>query len=139
MSGRGRELLLAQHADEIGAALHIGDRFDLARMLSDAARTVSYYVDAGLRTAANALPRRGFAAFKRPVRRPLDEGVIEFAGEVILARDARPERDPGLILRVAAASATTGLPMAASTLARLTETAPECARRGRARRSRICW
>src|SRR4029079_7204254 len=125
VSGRGRELLLAQHADEIGAALHIGDRFDLARMLSDAARTVSYYVDAGLRTAANALPRRGLAAFKRPVRRPLDEGVIEFAAEVILARDARPERDPGLILRVAAASATTGLPMAASTLARLGQSAPE--------------
>ena len=79
----------------------------------------------GVRTAANALPRRGFAAFRRPVRRPLDEGVIEFGGEVILARDARPERDPGLILRVAAASATTGLPMAASTLARLGQTAPE--------------
>src|SRR5215217_9331223 len=124
-SGRGREMLQAQYADEIGAALRIGDRFDLARMLSDAARTVSYYVDAGLRTAANALPRRGLAAFKRPTRRPLDEGVIEFNGEVILARDARPERDPGLILRVAAASATTGLPIAASTLARLTETAPE--------------
>jgi [protein-PII] uridylyltransferase len=124
-SGRGRETLLAQHADEIGAALRIGDRFDLARMLSDAARTVSYYVDAGLRTAANALPRRGFAALRRPVRRPLDEGVIEYAGEVILARDARPERDPGLILRVAAASATTGLPMAVSTLSRLAETAPE--------------
>ena len=59
------------------------------------------------------------------MRRPLDEGVIEFGGEVILARDARPERDPGLILRVAAASATTGLPMAASTLGRLAETAPE--------------
>lgn len=125
VAGRGRELLLAQHADEIGASLRIGDRFDLARMLSDAARTVSYYVDAGIRTAANALPRRGLAALRRPVRRPLDEGVIEFAGEVILARDARPERDPGLILRVAAASATTGLPMAGSTLSRLVEAAPE--------------
>lgn len=125
VSGRGRELLLAQHADEIAAALRIGDRFDLARVLSDAARTVSYYVDAGIRTAANALPRRGFAALRRPVRRPLDEGVIEYAGEVILARDARPERDPGLILRVAAASATTGLPMAVSTLGRLGERAPE--------------
>ena len=125
VSGRGRDLLLAQHADEIGAALRIGDRFDLARMLSDAARTISFYVDAGLRTAGNALPRRGFAALRRPVRRPLDEGVIEFGGEVILARDARPERDPGLILRVAAASATTGLPMASSTLARLSENAPE--------------
>ncbi|MGE0216785.1 [protein-PII] uridylyltransferase [Mycolicibacterium sp.] len=125
VAGRGRELVLAQHADEIGAALRIGDRFDLARMLSDAARTVSYYVDAGIRTAANSLPRRGLAALRRPVRRPIDEGVIEFNGEVILARDARPERDPGLILRVAAASATTGLPMAASTLSRLVETAPE--------------
>ena len=125
VAGRGRELLLAQHADEIGALLRIGDRFDLARMLSDAARTVSYYVDAGIRTAANSLPRRGLAALRRPVRRPIDEGVIEFNGEVILARDARPERDPGLILRVAAASATTGLPIAASTLGRLVETAPE--------------
>ncbi|MBB5164788.1 [protein-PII] uridylyltransferase [Mycobacterium sp. AZCC_0083] len=125
ISHRGREMLLAQYADEIGAALRIGDRFDLARMLSDAARTISYYVDAGLRTAGNALPRRGFAALRRPIRRPLDEGVIEFGGEVILARDARPERDPGLILRVAAASATTGLPIAASTLGRLSEAAPE--------------
>lgn len=125
VSRRGREMLLAQFADEIGAALHIGDRFDLARMLSDAARTISYYVDAGIRTASNALPRRGLSALRRPVRRPVDEGVIDYGGEVMLARDARPERDPGLILRVAAASATTGLPMSASTLSRLAETAPE--------------
>ncbi|MCH9669623.1 MAG: [protein-PII] uridylyltransferase [Actinomycetia bacterium] len=125
VAGRGRELLLAQHADEIGAALRIGDRFDLARTLSDAARTVSYYVDSGIRTAANSLPRRGLSVLRRPVRRPIDEGVVEFNGEVILARDARPERDPGLILRVAAASATTGLPIAGPTLGRLVETAPE--------------
>ncbi|AKK27063.1 [protein-PII] uridylyltransferase [Mycobacterium sp. EPa45] len=124
-SKRGRDQLLAQFADEIGAALRIGDRFDLARVLSDAARTISYYVDAGLRTAANALPKRGLSVLRRPTRRPLDEGVVEFAGEVILARDARPERDPGLILRVAAASATTGLPMSASTLNRLAASAPE--------------
>ena len=125
VSKRGRDQLLAQYADETGAALRIGDRFDLARVLSDAARTVSYYVDAGLRTAANALPRRGLSALRRPARRPLDEGVVEFAGEVVLARDAKPQRDPGLALRVAAASATTGIPIAASTLARLAESAPE--------------
>ncbi len=125
VSGRGRDQLLAQYADETSAALGIGDRFDLARVLSDAARTVSYYVDAGLRTAANALPRRGLSVLRRPIRRPIDEGVVEFAGEVILARDARPQRDPGLTLRVAAASATTGIPIAASTLGRLAETAPE--------------
>lgn len=125
ISGRGRDVLLAQHADEIGAALRVGDRFDLARLLSDSARTVSYYVDAGVRTAGNALPKRGFAALRRPVRRPLDEGVVEYNGEVMLARDARPERDPGLILRVAAASALTGLPMATATLTRLVDSAPE--------------
>lgn len=125
VSGRGHDLLLAQYADEISTALHVGDRYDLARTLSDVARTVSYRVDAGLRTAANALPRRGVSAMRPRLRRPLDEGVVEYAGEVVLARDARPERDPALVLRVAAASAVTGLPIAASTLNRLADTAPE--------------
>ncbi|WP_332838633.1 [protein-PII] uridylyltransferase [Nocardia bovistercoris] len=126
VAGRTRDQLRAQDADEIGAALRIGDRFDLARTLSDSARTVSYSVDVGLRTAANALPRRGLARLRRmPVRRPLDEGVVEHGGEVVLARDARPQRDPGLILRVSAASAQTGLPMSATTLNRLSEDAPE--------------
>lgn len=124
VSGRGHDLLLAQFADEISAALHIGDRFDLSRTLSSAGRTISYRVDAGLRTAANALPRRGISAIRRRPRRPLDEGVVEYAGEIVLARDARPESDPILVLRVAAASAVTGLPIAMSTLSRLADTAP---------------
>ncbi|GAA1901699.1 [protein-PII] uridylyltransferase [Williamsia serinedens] len=126
IAGRPREQLRAQDADEIGAALRIGDRFDLARVISDSARTIGYSVDVGLRTAGNALPRRGLAKLRRsPVRRPLDEGVVEHAGEVVLARNAIPSKDPGLILRVAAASARTGLPMSASTLARLADHAPE--------------
>ncbi|MFE3291950.1 [protein-PII] uridylyltransferase [Rhodococcus sp. NPDC059234] len=126
VAGRARDQLRAQDADEIGAALRIGDRFDLARMLSDSARTVSYSVDVGLRTAANALPRRGLSRLRRmPVRRPLDEGVVEHAGEVVLARDARPTKDPGLIMRVAAAAAQTGMPISASTLSRLSDSAPE--------------
>jgi [protein-PII] uridylyltransferase len=125
VSGRGHDLLLAQYADEISAALHVGDRYDLSRTLSDAGRTISYRVDAGLRTAANALPRRGRSAMRRRPRRPLDEGVVEYTGEIVLARDARPQRDPALVLRVAAASAVTGLPIAASTLSRLADTAPE--------------
>ncbi|MFC9788009.1 [protein-PII] uridylyltransferase [Rhodococcus sp. NPDC127528] len=126
VAGRARDQLRAQDADEIGAALRIGDRFDLARMLSDSARTVSYSVDVGLRTAANSLPRRGLSRLRRmPVRRPLDEGVVEHAGEVVLARDARPTKDPGLIMRVAAAAAQTGMPISASTLSRLSDSAPE--------------
>ncbi|MGO9655866.1 [protein-PII] uridylyltransferase [Mycobacterium sp.] len=125
VSGRGHDLVLAQFADEISAALHIGDRFDLSRTLSDAGRTVSYRVDAGLRTAGNALPRRGISAIRRRPRRPLDEGVVEYDGEIVLARDARPQSDPMLLLRVAAASATNGLPIAVSTLSRLADSAAE--------------
>jgi len=125
VSGRGHDLVLAQFADEISAALHIGDRFDLSRTLSDAGRTVSYRVDAGLRTAGNALPRRGISAIRRRPRRPLDEGVVEYDGEIVLARDARPQSDPMLLLRVAAASASNGLPIAMSTLSRLADSAAE--------------
>lgn len=126
VSGRGRDLLLAQFADEISAALHFGDRFDLARMLSAAGRTIAYHAETGLRTAENALPRRGITALvRRPKRRPLDEGVVEYAGEIVLARDARPESDTGLVLRVAAASADTGLPIGAGTLTHLAASAPE--------------
>jgi [protein-PII] uridylyltransferase len=125
VSGRGHDLLLAQFADEISAALHIGDRFDLSRTMSDAGRTISYRVDAGLRTAGNALPRRGISAIRRRPRRPLDEGVVEYDGEVVLARSARPQDDPMLVLRVAAASASTGLPIAVSTLSRLADSAAE--------------
>ena len=126
VSGRGRDQLLAQYADEISAALHIGDRFDLSRKLSGAGRTIGYHAATGLRTAENALPRRGVSALvRRPKRRPLDEGVVEYAGEIVLARDASPDTDAGLVLRVAAASADTGLPIGAATLSRLAAGAPE--------------
>ncbi|NLV77804.1 MAG: [protein-PII] uridylyltransferase [Rhodococcus sp.] len=123
---RARDQLRAQDADEIGAALRIGDRFDLARVLTESARIISYSVDVGIRTAGNSLPRTGLSRLRRgPVRRPLDEGVVEHGGEVALARDARPRKDPGLIVRVAASAARTGLPISAATLTRLSDNTPE--------------
>jgi [protein-PII] uridylyltransferase len=135
LAGRSRDVLRAQDADEIAAALSLGDRFDLARRLSGAARTIVYAVDVGLRTARAALPPRGVARLpglrnlrRGPVRRPLDEGVVEHGDEVVLARDAHPPRDPALALRVAATAARTGMPVAAGTLALLADTAPELRR-----------
>lgn len=126
VSGRGRDQLLAQFADEISAALYMGDRFSLARTLSDAGRTIAYHAETGLRTAQNALPRRGIIALvRRPKRRPLDEGVVEYDGEIVLAREAQPQTDAGLVLRVAAASADTGLPIGAATLSRLAASVPD--------------
>jgi [protein-PII] uridylyltransferase len=126
IAGRARDVLRAQDADEVAAALEIADRFELARALSGAARSVAFAAEVGLRSARGALPRRGLAALRRaPVRRPLDSGVVEHAGEVTLARDAAASRDPALVLRVAATAARTGLPIAAGTLHRLADTAPE--------------
>ena len=126
LAGRARDVLRAQDADEVAAALDIPDRFELARALSGAARSVAFAAEVGLRSARSALPRRGLAALRRaPVRRPLDTGVVEHAGEVTLARDAIAARDPALMLRVAATAARTGYPIAAGTLHRLADTAPE--------------
>ncbi|MGH3810672.1 MAG: [protein-PII] uridylyltransferase [Pseudonocardiaceae bacterium] len=135
LAGRGRDVLRAQDADEVAAALALGNRFDLARRLSGAARTVAYAVDVGLRAARAALPPRGRVRLtglrslgRSPVRRPLHEGVVEHGGQVALARDANPARDPALALRVAATAARTGMPIATGTLTILADTAPELRR-----------
>lgn len=138
LTGRGTDVLRAQDADEVAAALALGDRFDLARALSGAARTVAYAVDVALRTARAAVPGRGVrvppypnlaalsgSVTRAPARRPLDEGVVAQAGEVVLARSAHPRRDSALLLRAAAAAARTGMPLAAGTLGMLADTAPE--------------
>ncbi len=137
LTGRGTDVLRAQDADEVAAVLALGDRFDLARALSGAARTVVYAVDVALRSARAAVPGRGVrvppskpAALsgpmtRAPARRPLDEGVVAQAGEVVLARNAQPRRDPALLLRAAATAARTGMPLAAGTLGTLADTAPE--------------
>ncbi|MGH3872178.1 MAG: [protein-PII] uridylyltransferase [Pseudonocardiaceae bacterium] len=135
LAGRNRDVLRAQDADEVATAVAAGDRFDLARRLSGVARTVGYAMDVGLRTARAALPPRGRARLtglrtlrRGPVRRPLAEGVVEHGGEVALARDSYPARDPALALRVAATAARTGMPVANATLSTLADTAPELRR-----------
>jgi len=132
LAGRARDVVRAQDADDVSAALGLGDRFDLARALSGAARTVVYATDVALRTARVAVPPTGVlrsalrgARRRGPARRPLDDGVVEQAGEVVLAREAQPTRDPALVLRVAATAARTGMPISAGTLSTLADTAPE--------------
>jgi [protein-PII] uridylyltransferase len=130
-AGRPRDVLRAQDGDEVAAALGLADRFALARAMSSAARTVVYASDVAVRAARAAVPRRGLGVFARsplrraPARRPLDEGVVLHGTEVALARDAVPSRDPALLLRVATAAARSKHPIAAGTLSRLADSAPE--------------
>ena len=70
MADRARDVLRAQDADEVAASLDIADRFELARALSGAARSVAFAAEVGLRQARNALPRRGLAALRRAAGAP---------------------------------------------------------------------
>ncbi|MCD2193649.1 HD domain-containing protein [Actinomycetospora endophytica] len=125
-SGRARDTLPAQDAEQVAHDLGLADRVELTRRLSDAGAAVASATAAALRAARPGLPRPTSAAAGRPspCRRP-DHGVIEHSGEITLDGHTRPGRDPVLILRVAATAARTRLPIDRGTLHRLAEQAPE--------------
>ncbi|MFJ6936420.1 [protein-PII] uridylyltransferase [Streptomyces sp. NPDC101132] len=127
-TGRATDRLALQEQDQVAAALGLLDADALLRQVYEAARVVSYAGDVTWREvgrvlrARSARPRlrgllggRGNAA----ERAPLAEGVVEQDGEVVLALAARPERDPGLPLRFAAAAAQAGLPVSPHAVRRL--------------------
>ena len=127
IAGRPRDVLMPQDGDEIAAVLGMTDRFTLARALSGAGRTVAYALDVALRAVQPSRQNRKVLGVLRrqPQRRPLSEGVVLNGDEVTLARDVDPSKDPALLLRVAAAAARTGRPIAPGALTRLGESAPE--------------
>jgi [protein-PII] uridylyltransferase len=119
---RDRDVLGVVEAEKVAAELGFADRFALARELSGAGRAVRYAVDVALRSTVDG-SKRTFSL--RSSRKPLAEGVVLHGNEVSLARGAVPARDPGLLLRVAAASARVNRPIALGTLRTLADTAPE--------------
>jgi [protein-PII] uridylyltransferase len=124
---RAVDRLLMQEQDAVAAALSYPDADALMAAVSGAARTIAYAGDSTWRRVQAAAPRRrllGLRGPPGPVRRPLAEDVVEQGGEVVLARDATPATDPGLVLRVAEAAARAGLPIAPHTLQRLAECPP---------------
>ncbi|GAA3390354.1 [protein-PII] uridylyltransferase [Streptomyces roseoviridis] len=135
-TGRATDRLALQEQDAVAAGLGLLDADTLLREVYEAARTVSYASDVTWREvgrvlkARSARPRlRGLlggrgSGGKPPVERtPLAEGVVEMDGEAVLALSARPERDPVLPLRAAAAAAQAGLPLSLHAVRRLAATA----------------
>ncbi|WP_436739165.1 [protein-PII] uridylyltransferase [Streptomyces sp. BBFR102] len=129
-TGRSTDRLALQEQDQVAAALGLLDADTLLRQVYEAARTLSYAADVTWREVARVLrsravrPRlRAMLPGRPPVdRSPLAEGVVEQDGEVGLARAARPERDPVLPLRAAAAAAQAGLPLSLHAVRRLAAT-----------------
>ncbi|WP_415951487.1 [protein-PII] uridylyltransferase [Streptomyces sp. KLOTTS4A1] len=119
-TGRATDRLALQEQDQVAAALGLLDADVLLREVYEAARTISYASDVTWREVGRVLrarkvrprlrPRWGSRS-PAPERSPLAEGVVEQDGEVVLARVARPDRDPVLPLRAAAAAAQAGLPL----------------------------
>ncbi|MDX3431239.1 [protein-PII] uridylyltransferase [Streptomyces sp. ME01-18a] len=119
-TGRATDRLALQEQDQVAGALGLLDADALLRQVYEAARTVSYATDVTWREVNRVLRARSVrprlrtilgGAKPAPERTPLAEGVVEADGEVALARTARPERDPVLTLRAAAAAAEAGLPL----------------------------
>ena len=125
---RPSDRLLLQDQDALATALGHDDADALMASVSGAARTVAYASEVlWRRIAPPPRPRLGGRLLGRrsgPVRRPLADDVVEQDREVVLARAAEPARDPGLVLRVAAAAAAADLPISPATLGRLARECP---------------
>ncbi|WP_437097154.1 [protein-PII] uridylyltransferase [Streptomyces sp. enrichment culture] len=127
-TGRATDRLALQEQDQVAAELGLLDADALLRQVYEAARVIAYAGDVTWREVGRVLrsraarPRlRALLGGGRPTaeRSPLAEGVVEQEGEVVLARAARPERDPVLPLRAAAAAAQAGLPLSPHAVRRM--------------------
>ncbi len=134
LAGRADDVLRLQEHDGIAIALGLcvaaggPDRDEVLRRANAACRTVAHALDAAFRRAVPA-PRPGrrrlFGGPPAPLREGIARDVVAQDGEVVLARDATPQADPGLLVRAARAAAERELPLAAYTLDRLgAEAAP---------------
>ncbi|MFI6251190.1 [protein-PII] uridylyltransferase [Streptomyces sp. NPDC051016] len=131
-TGRATDRLALQEQDQVAAELDLLDADTLLRQVYESARVISYASDVTWREVGRVLRSRAVRPRLRamlgggkpvPERSPLAEGVVEQDGEVVLARAARPERDPVLPLRAAAAAAQAGLPLSLHAVRRMATTA----------------
>ncbi len=137
-AGRSQDVFRLQEHDPVALALSMydadggPDRDGVLRRVNLAARTVSHALDLAWRrveneTAPKPLMMRIFGGngpAQESVREGIGRDVVSQGGEVVLARDAAPRSDPGLMLRVARAAAENQLPIAAFTLERLLAESP---------------
>ena len=115
-TGRPHDVLVRQEQRPVADALGLADEDTLIREVSLAGRRLAFVADETWRRVEAALVRRPRGRYRRVRREPLAEGVVRQGDEVVLARDARPASDVGLLLRAAAAAARADLLLSPYTL-----------------------
>ncbi|MCU1667456.1 MAG: UTP-GlnB uridylyltransferase, GlnD [Blastococcus sp.] len=115
-AGRPTDVLVRQEQRPVAESLGLADEDTLLREVSLAGRRLAFVADETWRRVEAALVRRPRGRYRRVRREPLADGVVRQGDEVVLARDARPTADPGLLLRAAAASARAELLLSPYTL-----------------------
>ena len=115
-NGRPNDVLVRQEQRPVAEALGLPDEDALLREVSLAGRRLAFVADETWRRVEASLVRRPRGRYRRVRREPLAEGVVRQGDEVVLARDARPAADPGLLLRAAAAAARADLLLSPYTL-----------------------
>ncbi len=123
-TGRATDALVRQEQRPVAEALGLADDDVLLRQVSLAGRRLAFVADETWRRVEASLVRRPRARYRRVRREPLAEGLVRQGDEVVLARDARPAADPGLVLRGAAAAARADLLLSPYTLKVLAVHAP---------------
>ncbi len=128
-TGRATDRLTQQEQPSVARLLDYTDEDELLRSVCGAGRTIAFVSSVAWNRVRRQITRKSIPRLRK-IRRnsdrtPLAEGVVVQDSEVVLAADARPDRDPVLVLRAAAAAAQAGLRLSVHTVDRLAqESAP---------------
>ena len=125
ITGKPSDTLVMQEQAAVAEDLvGVPDPDALLRAVYESARNIAYASDVTWHRVERLERDRRKVSFrpikrKTPTRLPLAEGVVMQDGEAVLALEAKPGRDEGLLLRAAAAAAQAGIPLAPHTADRL--------------------
>jgi [protein-PII] uridylyltransferase len=120
-TGRPGDTLLLEDQDAVAVALGYADADELMRQVSAAARTIAWRSDEVWERVEASRTRRFGSRHHRP--RVLDDGVVAVDQRVQVTPEALADPDGLLVLRVAAAAATSGLRIDRDSLHALSEVA----------------
>lgn len=118
--------LIRQEQPLVAEKLGLSNADQLIREVSSCARIIAHHSDVTWHRVRSSSKKAGlFSKIRGESRSPLADGVVVQDDYVVLARDAKPENDPSLGLRLAAASAQSGYLISPHTLERLANELPK--------------